>query len=291
MYDQTYRRCIFLSRLPHQGKRNDYWSSLGRGKALAASWRERYYPVEPKPSKACSAIALSGEGKRVKVLVVDDEKDITALVAYHLEREGFRVLQGHDGLQALDLVKRERPNLLILDLMLPQMSGLDVCRRLRKEPDTARLPILMLTAKAEETDKVLGLELGGDDYLTKPFGPRELVARVKALIRRSEEPQGNEVVAAGALEVDLGRYTVSVRKRAVELTSKEFDLLKALILAKGRALTREYLLDRVWGYDQASEIESRTVDVHVRRLREKLGPEARRIITVKNVGYRFAQDA
>jgi len=245
------------------------------------------------------AIIRSGKGGRdgeqrggegVKVLVVDDEKDITALVAYHLEREGFRVLQAHDGLQALDLVKRERPNLLILDLMLPQMGGLDVCRRLRKEPDTARLPILMLTAKAEETDKVLGLELGGDDYLTKPFGPRELVARVKALIRRSEERQEEEIVKAGALEVDLARYIVSIRRRPIELTAKEFDLLKALILAKGRALTRDYLLDRVWGYDQASEIESRTVDVHVRRLREKLGPEAKRIVTVKNVGYRFNQD-
>ena len=245
------------------------------------------------------AIIRSGKGGRdgeqrggegVKVLVVDDEKDITALVAYHLEREGFRVLQAHDGLQALDLVKRERPNLLILDLMLPQISGLDVCRRLRKEPDTARLPILMLTAKAEEADKVLGLELGGDDYLTKPFGPRELVARVKALIRRSEERQEEEVVKAGALEVDLARYIVSIRRRPIELTAKEFDLLKALILAKGRALTRDYLLDRVWGYDQASEIESRTVDVHVRRLREKLGPEAKRIVTVKNVGYRFNQD-
>ena len=226
----------------------------------------------------------------MKVLVVDDEKDITALVAYHLEREGFRVLQAHDGLQALDLVKRERPNVLILDLMLPHMGGLDVCRRLRREPETARLPILMLTAKAGETDKVLGLELGGDDYLTKPFAPRELVARVKALIRRSEEVPGEEVVKTGTLEIDLGRYTVSIRRRTVELTAKEFALLKALILAKGRALTRDYLLDRVWGYDQASEIESRTVDVHVRRLREKLGPEAKRIVTVKSVGYRFNQD-
>ncbi|MBZ0160245.1 MAG: response regulator transcription factor [bacterium] len=227
----------------------------------------------------------------MKVLVVDDEKDITALVAYHLEREGFRVLQAHDGLQALELIKRERPSLLVLDLMLPHLSGLDVCRRLRKEPDTARLPILMLTAKAEETDKVLGLELGGDDYLTKPFGPKELVARVKALIRRSEEVQGGEIVKAGGLEIDLDRYTVAVRKRAVDLTPKEFDLLKALVLAKGRVLTREYLLDRVWGYERASEIESRTVDVHVRRLREKLGPEAARIVTVKSVGYRFNQDS
>jgi two-component system alkaline phosphatase synthesis response regulator PhoP len=235
-------------------------------------------------------VDLTG-GTAVKVLVVDDEKDITALVAYHLEREGFTVLQAHDGLQALELVKRERPSLLVLDLMLPHLSGLDVCRRLRKEPDTARLPILMLTAKAEETDKVLGLELGGDDYLTKPFGPKELVARVKALIRRSEEVQGGEVVKAGSLEIDLDRYTVTIRKRAVELTPKEFDLLKALVLAKGRVLTRDYLLDRVWGYERASEIESRTVDVHVRRLREKLGSEAARIVTVKSVGYRFDQDS
>lgn len=227
----------------------------------------------------------------MKVLVVDDEKDITALAAYHLEREGFHVLQAHDGLQALDLIKRERPGLLILDLMLPHLSGLDLCRRLRKEPDTARLPILMLTAKAEEADKVLGLELGGDDYLTKPFGPRELVARVKALIRRSEEVQGEEVVKAGNLEIDFGRYTVAIRNRLVELTTKEFDLLKALILSKGRVLTRDYLLERVWGYERASEIESRTVDVHIRRLREKLGPEAARIMTVKGVGYRFDQDA
>lgn len=227
----------------------------------------------------------------MKVLVVDDEKDITALVAYHLEREGFHVVQAHDGLQALDLIKRERPGLLVLDLMLPHLSGLDLCRRLRKEPETARLPILMLTAKAEEADKVLGLELGGDDYLTKPFGPRELVARVKALIRRSEELQGEEVMKAGSLQIDFGRYTVAVRDRSIELTTKEFDLLKALILAKGRVLTRDYLLERVWGYERASEIESRTVDVHVRRLREKLGPEAKRIVTVKSVGYRFDQDA
>ena len=226
----------------------------------------------------------------MKVLLVDDEKDITALIAYHLEREGFRVLQAHDGLQALEVIKHERPGLLVLDLMLPHLSGLDVCRRLRREPETARLPILILTAKAEETDKVLGLELGADDYLTKPFGPRELVARVKALIRRSEEVSAEEVVKAGSLEIDLGRYTVAVRHRAIELTAKEFDLLKTLILAKGRVLTREYLLERVWGYDRASEIESRTVDVHVRRLRGKLGPEAKRIVTVKNVGYRFDQD-
>lgn len=227
----------------------------------------------------------------MKVLVVDDEKDITALVAYHLEREGFHVVQAHDGLQTLELIKRDRPHLLILDLMLPHLSGLDLCRRLRKESDTARLPILMLTAKAEEADKVLGLELGGDDYLTKPFSPRELVARVKALIRRTEELPGEEIVKAGSLQIDFSRYTVTIRNRPVELTTKEFDLLKALILARGRVLTRDYLLERVWGYERASEIESRTVDVHVRRLREKLGSEAARIVTVKSVGYRFDQDA
>lgn len=227
----------------------------------------------------------------MKVLVVDDEKDITALVAYHLEHEGLHVVQAHDGLQALELIKLERPHLLILDLMLPHLGGLELCRRLRKESDTARLPILMLTAKAEEADKVLGLELGGDDYLTKPFSPRELVARVKALIRRTEELPGEEIVKAGNLHIDFSRYTVAIRNRPIELTTKEFDLLKALILARGRVLTRDYLLERVWGYERASEIESRTVDVHVRRLREKLGSEAARIVTVKSVGYRFDQNA
>ena len=222
-----------------------------------------------------------------KILVVEDDKDIVKLVRYHLEKAGFRVASASDGLEALRAVLQERPDLVILDLMLPGLEGLEVCRRLRRDPSTARLPIIMLTAKVEEVDKIVGLELGADDYVTKPFSPRELVARVKALLRRSGEPEVAEVFRFGSLEVDIGRYTATVNGEAVVLTSKEFDLLKALIAAKGRTLSRDYLLDRVWGYERAMEVESRTVDVHIRRLRQKLGPEGRRILTIKNVGYRF----
>ncbi|MFN3476448.1 MAG: response regulator [Candidatus Methylomirabilales bacterium] len=222
-----------------------------------------------------------------KVLVVEDEQDIVELVRYHLEREGFRVVAAADGSGALRAMAEEKPDLVILDLMLPGVDGLEVCRRLRRDPSTVRLPILMLTAKGEEVDKVVGLELGADDYVTKPFSPREVVARVKALLRRSTEPEVKEVFRFGSLEVDVGRHTVAIQGEAVALTSKEFELLRALITAKGRVLSRDFLLDRVWGYERAMEVESRTVDVHIRRLRQKLGPEGRRILTVKNVGYRF----
>lgn len=222
-----------------------------------------------------------------KILVVEDEQDIVELVRYHLEREGFRVVAASDGPGALRAIAGEKPDLVILDLMLPGIDGLEVCRRLRRDPSTVRLPIIMLTAKGEEVDKIVGLELGADDYVTKPFSPRELVARVKALLRRSTEPEMAEVFRFGSLEVDVGRHTVTVQGGAVELTSKEFDLLRALIAAKGRVLSRDFLLEKVWGYERAFEVESRTVDVHIRRLRQKLGPEGCRILTVKNVGYRF----
>ncbi|MBI3989736.1 MAG: response regulator transcription factor [candidate division NC10 bacterium] len=221
------------------------------------------------------------------ILVVDDEPDIVNLLKYHLEREGFRVVAASDGPGALKVIAEEKPDLVILDLMLPGIDGLEVCRRIRREPDTSHLPILMLTAKGEEVDKIVGLELGADDYVTKPFSPRELAARVKALLRRSTEPEVKEVFRFGSLEVDVGRHTADVRGEAVALTSKEFELLRALIAAKGRVLSRDFLLERVWGYERALEVESRTVDVHIRRLRSKLGPEAKRILTVKNAGYRF----
>lgn len=222
-----------------------------------------------------------------KILVVEDERDIADLLRYHLEREGFRVVTAASGGQALREVRRERPDLVLLDLMIPEGDGLEVCRRLRADPATARLPIIMLTARAEEVDRVLGLELGADDYVTKPFSPREVMARVKALLRRAAEPVARETHRVGDLTVDVGQYTAHVKGRPLSLTPKEFELLRALIEARGRVLMRDALLDRVWGYDHASEIESRTVDVHIRRLREKLGPEARRIVTVKGVGYRF----
>jgi len=223
------------------------------------------------------------------VLIIEDDLDITELVRYHLEKEGFECRHAADGPTALKLARDYRPDLLILDLMLPGLDGLEVCRQLRREPKTARLPILMLTARAEEVDRVVGLELGADDYVVKPFSPRELVARVKAILRRVQEPPPS-VSRIGTLEVDEERHQVTVKGVPVELTAKEFRLLIALIAARGRVLNREQLLDTVWGYANAAEIESRTVDVHIRRLREKLGVEAKRIMTVKSIGYRFAME-
>jgi two-component system phosphate regulon response regulator PhoB len=222
-----------------------------------------------------------------KVLVIDDEKDIVSLLRYHLEKSGFQCLEGMDGSAALRSVREHHPDLLILDLMLPGMDGLEICRQLRQDITTARLPILMLTAKAEEVDRVVGLEVGADDYVVKPFSPRELVARVRAILRRAHEPADLSVKRIGTLEVDESRHSVTVQGTSVELTAKEFGLLCALMRANGRVLNREQLLEGVWGYADAAEIESRTVDVHIRRLREKLSAEAKRIVTVKGVGYRF----
>jgi phosphate regulon transcriptional regulator PhoB len=223
----------------------------------------------------------------IKVLVIDDERDIVTLLRYHLEKAGFQCLEAMDGATALRLIREQHPDLLLLDLMLPGMDGLEICRRLRQDATTARLPILMLTAKAEEVDRVVGLEVGADDYVVKPFSPRELIARIKAILRRAQEPSDVSVKRVGGLEVDEARHSLTVQGTPVELTAKEFGLLCALIRANGRVLSREQLLDGVWGYAGAAEIESRTVDVHIRRLREKLGSEATRIMTVKGVGYRF----
>jgi len=237
--------------------------------------------------KAGHGLYTAGETMAIRVLVVDDEKDIVELVRYHAAKAGFECVAGGDGPTALRLVRELQPDVVILDLMLPGLDGLQVCRRLREDPATARLPIIMLTAKAEEVDRILGLELGADDYVVKPFSPRELMARVRAVLRRTREPDGAPVRRVGTLELDEGRHRVTVAGSPVELTAKEFALLRALVRANGRVLSREQLLDTAWGYAQAAEIESRTVDVHVRRLREKLGPEARRVVTVKGVGYRL----
>jgi DNA-binding response OmpR family regulator len=178
----------------------------------------------------------------------------------------------------------------VLDLMLPEMNGIEVCRRLRADAATAAVPIIMLTAKADEVDRVVGLEMGADDYVAKPFSPKELVARVRAVLRRAHPGETVRPLAAGAVSLDTARHVVTVGGRPVELTPKEFDLLHALLEAAGRVLSREHLLNRVWGYARADEIESRTVDVHIRRLRAKLGAEERRIATIKGVGYRFESD-
>jgi len=223
-----------------------------------------------------------------KILIVDDEKNIVEAIRYNLEKAGFRALVASSGKQALELAQREIPDCITLDVMLPEMDGLEVCRQLRQDSRTKRIPVIMLTVKQEETDKIVGLELGADDYVTKPFSPKELVARVKALIRRSKEPIAEEEsFVVGELQIDFARHTVAVKGKPVELTSKEFELLRALISAKGRVLARDFLLDRVWGLEQSLEIETRTVDVHVGQLRKKLRSEAKRIVTVKNAGYRF----
>jgi phosphate regulon transcriptional regulator PhoB len=222
-----------------------------------------------------------------RVLIVEDEPDIRELVVHHLKREGYQVSVAASGEEALRQVQASPPDLVLLDLMMPAMNGLEVCRRLRQDPVTASLPIVMLTAKGDEIDRVLGLEIGADDYVVKPFSPKELLARVRAVLRRSRPAPGGSPTTLGALTIDPGTHTVSVGDEVLALTPKEFDLLRALVEARGRVLSREFLLDRVWGYSRASEIESRTVDVHVRRLRVKLGPEGRRVLTVKSVGYRM----
>src|SRR4030095_7396155 len=222
-----------------------------------------------------------------EVLVVEDEPDIRRLVVLHLERDGFRCRTAANGPDALREVKAAVPDLVVLDLMLPQLDGLEVCRRLRSDASTAGVPIIMLTAKSDEVDRVVGLEVGADDYVGKPFSPKELVARVRAVLRRSRPEQGPRVLSVGSVALDPARHVVTVGGQPVGLTPKEFDLLHALLEAAGRVLSREYLLNHVWGYARADEIESRTVDVHVRRLRAKLGSEGSRIATIKSVGYRF----
>lgn len=226
-----------------------------------------------------------------KILIIEDEKNIVELLRYNLEKAGFRPLVSSKGDAGLELARKEMPDLLILDLMLPEIDGLEICKILRQNDKTANIPIIMLTAKGEEADKVVGLELGADDYVVKPFSPRELVARIKAVLRRTQNKSQSKFLKAGDLEMDLGKHTVSVKGKEVELTSKEFDLLQALMESKGRVLTRAHLLDSVWGYDQALNIETRTVDMHVGQLRKKLKQEAERVVTVKNVGYRFDYDA
>jgi two-component system alkaline phosphatase synthesis response regulator PhoP len=226
-----------------------------------------------------------------KILIVEDEKDIVKMIEYNLKKEGFKVIDARDGEDALDLAVREYPNLILLDLMLPGIDGLEVCKSLKKESKTSSIPIIMLTAKAQESDKIIGLELGADDYITKPFSPRELIARIKAVLRRSTDKEKlPEVFQAGDLRIDFAKISVNVKDKPIELTSKEFELLKTLLKAKGRVLSRDYLLDTIWGYDHAMEIQTRTVDVHIRTLRKKLKSAAKMITTVKNYGYRFEID-
>jgi len=225
-----------------------------------------------------------------KILVVDDDRKIVDLVRLYLERDGYRVLVAYDGLKALELARQKRPDLIVLDLLLPEVDGLDVCRILQNESKT---PIIMLTAKTTEADKLIGLDLGADDYVTKPFSPRELVARVRAVLRRvgEEAPQGPPEMRFADPVIDRRRHEVRLRGQVVSLTPTEFRLLEVLAGEAGRAFTRLELLDRVFGYD--FEGFERTVDVHVKNLRKKIEPDPKQptyVQTVYGVGYRFGEE-
>jgi len=223
-----------------------------------------------------------------KILIVEDEKDLVKILRYNLEKEGYTIKSAYDGEAGLAAFRKEAPDLVILDLMLPKLDGFEFCKMVRQE---SKAPILMLTAKKSEVDRILGLELGADDYVTKPFSVREIVARIKAILRRAgEKPDTSTRVRAGQLEIDLERYETRVNGKPVILSSKEFEFLKCMALANGRALSRDQLMEKVWGYDKSTEIDTRTIDQHIARLREKLSTEANRIITVKNVGYRLKTD-
>lgn len=220
-----------------------------------------------------------------RILVVDDEVPIQELIKYNLEQAGFEVEVADDGNQALEMFEANKPDLLVLDLMLPGKDGYDVCKAIRKNSNT---PIIMLTAKETELERVLGLELGADDYITKPFSPLELVARIKAVLRRSSGQEDEEIdeFTVGSIYMKVDTREVSVKKELVDLTRKEFDLLHIFMQNVGKVLTREFLLQKVWGYEY--EGETRTVDVHIRHLRRKLGSEGEeRIETIHGVGYKL----
>ncbi|MGI6092216.1 MAG: response regulator transcription factor [Veillonellaceae bacterium] len=227
-----------------------------------------------------------------KILIIEDELPIRELLKFNLQKEYYTVIETDNGVDGINLAKAERPNLILLDLMLPAMDGLDVCRTIKNYQATAGIPVIMLTAKAEEIDKVIGLELGADDYITKPFSTRELVARVKAVLRRSQKeplPAGELVV--GSLKFNFSRYEVYLNKEKLELTPKEYELLKLFATNVGKVFSREQLLDKVWGYEYYGD--TRTVDVHVRHLRAKLAKDpaiADAIETVRGVGYRLSDE-
>lgn len=223
-----------------------------------------------------------------RILVADDEPDVLQLVTLNLKGAGFIVTHAEDGQQALAQAREIDPALIVLDLMLPELSGVEVCKVLKKESQTAQIPIIMLTAKAEEVDRIVGLELGADDYITKPFSPRELVLRVKSVLRRSGPvTEAEDLLTLGDISVDRARYEVLVRGKSVEFTATEFKLLAILMERRGRVQSRDTLLNDVWGYE--SIIDTRTVDTHIRRLREKLGKSSDCIETIRGFGYRMVE--
>ncbi|HZL33660.1 MAG TPA: response regulator transcription factor [Tepidisphaeraceae bacterium] len=220
------------------------------------------------------------------ILVIDDEKDLIEMLQYNLEREGYDVIAAHDGQSGLEVATKHRPDLVVLDLMMPGIDGLQVCQRLRSDPKASRMPIIMLTAKATEADRIVGLELGADDYITKPFSPREVVARVKAVLRRAaSQAEAPQVIRNGDLAIDLHGHEVLFRGERVPLTATEFKILQFLAGRPGRVFSRDEIIDAALNNDQA--VFDRTVDVHITAIRRKLGPGAAHIETVRGFGYKF----
>ncbi|GMR04255.1 MAG: response regulator transcription factor [Thermodesulfobacteriota bacterium] len=231
--------------------------------------------------------------KSKKILIVDDEADIRNLLEYNLAKAGFAVISAKDGPEAIDMAGKQGPGLILLDIMLPDMDGTEVLKRLKADERTSNIPVIMLTAKGEEVDRIVGFELGAEDYITKPFSPRELLLRVKAVLKRSsgagDRVSEEKTLSCGDLRVDLSRHRVAVRGVDVNLSAKEFALLVELINSRGRVLSRDALLDNVWGLE--CFVMPRTVDTHIRRLRAKLGSVGEYIETVRGVGYRFKYDS
>jgi two-component system phosphate regulon response regulator PhoB len=242
-------------------------------------------------SSRAGAAAVSGSARmRPRVLVVDDEKDLVDLITYNLGRNGYEIMSAYNGGDALELAQREQPDLVLLDLMLPGLDGTEVARRLKGDARTAHIPIIMLTAKSEETDVVVGLTLGADDYVTKPFSVKVLLARVKAVLRRADTPQPLEnagTLKAGPLSIDTARHEVTINGEPAKLTLTEFKLLTALVNARGRVLTRDQLMDKAMGADVF--VTDRAIDVHVTAIRKKLGEANWLIHTVRGVGYRLQE--
>ena len=226
----------------------------------------------------------------MRILVVDDEPDAIELIRFNLKASGYEVLTAEDGEEAIAKARKFSPDMILLDVMIPEIDGLEVCKILRRDPATASLPIIMLTAKASEIDRVLGLEFGADDYVTKPFSPRELMLRVRNLLKRKESSKEEvERFQVRDIELDVSKYEVKIMGQPIDLTPTEFKLLQILMERKGRVQSRDRLLQDVWGYDQL--IDTRTVDTHVRRLREKMGEAADYVTTVRGVGYRLMEPA
>ncbi len=252
-----------------------------RGAASPA--RGRRMQVTPAPE------GVEGVAMSFRILVVEDEPDLMEAVTYALRREGMKALRALDGETALRMAREDRPDLVILDLMLPGLDGIEVCRRLRAAPETARIPIVMVTAKAEETDAIIGLGVGADDYVRKPFGVKELIARVRAVLRRYEEPvdPAPQIMRVGELEVDAARHEVRVHGLPVICTATEFRLLHHLVRHRGRVFSRAQLLDKAVGTDVI--VVERNIDVHVSSLRRKLAEYGDRLVTIRGVGYKFAE--